>query len=67
MIFIILEKAYDKIVMNVMWWVLDKHKVSTKYTGLVQDMYNNVVASARTSDGNTYDLSIRIGLQNRLK
>jgi hypothetical protein len=35
MIFIILEKAYDKIVMNVMWWVLDKHKVSTKYTGLV--------------------------------
>jgi hypothetical protein len=21
-----LEKAYDKIVMNVMWWVLDKHK-----------------------------------------
>jgi hypothetical protein len=26
MIFIISEKAYDKIVMNVMWWVLDKHK-----------------------------------------
>jgi hypothetical protein len=27
MIFINLEKAYDKISRNVMWWVLEKHKV----------------------------------------
>ena len=36
-----------------MWWALDKHKVPTKYVGLIKDMYNNVVTSVRTSDGNT--------------
>ena len=40
----------------------DKHKVSTKYVGLIKDMYNNVVTRVRTSDGDTYDFLIRIGL-----
>ena len=52
-VFIDLEKTYDKIPQNVMWWALDKHKVPTKYVGLIKDMYNNVVTSVRTSDGNT--------------
>jgi hypothetical protein len=30
MIFINLEKTYDKMSRNVMWWALQKHKVSTK-------------------------------------
>jgi hypothetical protein len=45
-----------------MWWVLDRHKVPTKYVGLVKDMYNDVVTSVRTSDGDTYDFYIRVGL-----
>jgi hypothetical protein len=45
MIFIDLEKAYDKVPMNVMWWDLQKHKVSTKYITLIKDMYDNVVTS----------------------
>ena len=57
-----LEKAYDKIPRIIMWWALDKHKVPTKYVGLIKDMYNNVVTSVRTSDGDTDDFTIRIGL-----
>jgi ribonucleotide reductase beta subunit family protein with ferritin-like domain len=30
MVFIDLEKAYDKIPRTVMWWALEKHKIPTK-------------------------------------
>jgi hypothetical protein len=62
MVFIDLEKAYDKIPRNVMWWALEKHKVPTKYITLLKDMYDNVVTSVRTSDGDTDDFPIKIGL-----
>lgn len=62
MVFIDLEKAYDKIPRNVMWWALEKHKVPTKYITLIKDMYDNVVTSVRTSDGDTDDFPIKIGL-----
>jgi hypothetical protein len=45
MIFIDLKKAYDKVSKNVMWWALQKHKVSTKYITLIKDVYDNVVTS----------------------
>ena len=41
---------------------MNKHKVPTKYVGLIKDMYNNIVTSVRTSDGDTDDFLIRIGL-----
>jgi hypothetical protein len=62
MVFIDLEKAYNKVPRNIMWWTLQKHKVSTKYITLIKDMYDNVVTSVRTSDRDTNDFSINIGL-----
>ena len=61
MIFIDLEKAYDKIPRYVMWWTLDKHKVPSKYVTLIKDMYNNAVTSVRTNDGNIDYFPIKIG------
>ena len=61
-VFIYLEKAYDKILRNFMWWALEKHKVLAKYITLIKDTYDNVVTSARTSDGDTDDFPIKIGL-----
>jgi hypothetical protein len=46
MVFIDLEKAYDKLPRNVMWWALEKHKVPTKYITLIKDMYKDVVTCA---------------------
>jgi len=62
MVFIDLEKAYDKIPINVMWWALDKYKVPSKYMTLIKDMYNNVVTSVRTNDGNIDYFPIKIRL-----
>jgi hypothetical protein len=62
MIFIDLEKAYDKVSRNVIWWALQKHKVSSKYITLIKDMYDNVVISVRTSDRYTNNFPINIGL-----
>jgi hypothetical protein len=62
MIFIDLEKAYDKVPRNIMWWALQKHKVSSKYIILIKDMYDNVVTSVQTSDGDTNDFLINIRL-----
>jgi hypothetical protein len=42
MVFIDLEKDYNKISQNVMWWAFDKHKVPTKYITLIKDMYDNL-------------------------
>jgi hypothetical protein len=61
-IFIDLEKAYDKVPRNVICWALQKHKVSSKYITLIKYMYNNIVTSVRTSDGDTNDFPINIGL-----
>jgi hypothetical protein len=60
MIFIDLEKAYDKVSRNVIWWDLQKHKVSSKYITLIKDMYDNVVTSVRTSDRDSNDFLINM-------
>jgi hypothetical protein len=62
MIFIELKKAYDKVPRNVMWWALQKHNVSSKYIAFIKDMYDNVVTNVQTSDGDTNDFLINIGL-----
>ena len=62
MVFIDLEKAYDKVPRNVMWWALEMNKVPTKYITLIKDMYKNVMTFVRTCGGDTTDFPINIGL-----
>lgn len=62
MIFIDLEKAYDKIPRNVMWWALEKKKVPTKYVTLIKDMYADVTTTVRACDSETSDFPIKIGV-----
>jgi hypothetical protein len=53
MVFIDLEKAYEKVTKKVMWWVLQKHKVAINYITHIKCMYDNVMTSVRSSDGDT--------------
>jgi ABC-type transport system involved in multi-copper enzyme maturation permease subunit len=61
-IFIELEKAYNKVARNIIWWALQKYKVSIKYITLIKNMYDNVMASVQRSDGDTNDFPINIRL-----
>jgi hypothetical protein len=65
MVFINLEKAYDKVPRNIMQWALEKHKVPTKYITLVKDMYKDAMTFVWTCDGDTTDFRINIGLHQR--
>jgi hypothetical protein len=62
MVFIDLEKAYDKVPRDVMWWALEKHNVLTKYITLIKDMYKDAMTCVRTCDGDISDFPIKIGL-----
>jgi hypothetical protein len=42
--------------------MFDKHKVPTKYVTLIKDMYDKVVTSVRTTDGDKNVFPINIGL-----
>jgi Reverse transcriptase (RNA-dependent DNA polymerase) len=61
-IFIDLEKVYDKIPRNIMWWTLKRKLVPAKYVTLIKDMHINIVTYFRACDGESDTLLIKIGL-----
>jgi Reverse transcriptase (RNA-dependent DNA polymerase) len=62
MIFIDLEKMYDKIPRNIMCWALEKKRIPTKYVTLIKDMYINIVICVRAYDDEFDTFSIKIEL-----
>jgi hypothetical protein len=62
MIFIDLEKAYDKIPRNIMRWTHKRKLTPTKCVTLIKDMYTNVVTCVRACDVESDTFPIKIGL-----
>ncbi|XP_063595885.1 uncharacterized protein LOC134772741 [Penaeus indicus] len=61
-VFIDLEKAYDRVPRGEVWRCLRERNVSEKYVRLVQDMYEGATTQARSSVGLTEKFSVAVGL-----
>ena len=62
MVFIDLEKAYDKVPRDVLWECLEKKGESVAYIQTIKDMYEEVKISVRSSIGDTEYFYIDIEL-----
>ncbi|KAK8957380.1 hypothetical protein KSP39_PZI000617 [Platanthera zijinensis] len=62
MLFIDLEKAYDRVSREILWRVLEKKGVNVSYIDIIKDMYTNSVTRVRTSGGLTQEFPITVGL-----
>jgi len=62
MVFIDLEKVYDKVQCEVLWECLEKKGVSVAYIRVSKDINEGVKTSVRTSTGDMKYFLIDIGL-----
>ncbi|CAH9108779.1 unnamed protein product [Cuscuta europaea] len=62
LVFIDLEKAYDRVPREVLWWALTRKGISRKYISIIIDMYEDCTTSVRTSVGRTEEFPITIGV-----
>ena len=60
--FLDLEKAFDRVPRQVIWWALRKLRVEEWLVVLVQSMYNNVRSRVRVGDEYSEEFSVEVGV-----
>ena len=61
-VFIDLEKAYDRVLWEQLWYCMRKSRIVEKYVQLVQDMYEGSETVVRCAVGTTESFKVKVGL-----
>ena len=61
-VFVDLEKAYDRVPRSVVWEVLQKKGVDETYVRIVRDMYEGVTTKIKTRTGVSDSFEVKIGV-----
>ena len=62
MVFVDLEKAYDRVPRDLIWWALRKKNIPEAYITIIQDMYKATKTRVKTRCGLTQYFNIEDGL-----
>ena len=65
-VFVDLEKAYDKVPREEVWYCMRKSGLAEKYVRIVQDMYDDSTTAMRCAVGVTEGFEVRVGLHQGL-
>ena len=61
-VFVNLEKAYDSVPWEAVWYCMRKSGIVEKYVQLVQDMYEGSETMLRCAVGTTESFKVKVGL-----
>ena len=64
-VFVDLEKAYDRVPQEELWYCMRKSGMAEKYVRLVQDMYEESETVVRCAIGNTESFKVKVGLHQK--
>ena len=65
-VFVDLEKAYDRVPREELWYCMRTSEIMEKYVQLVQDMYEGSETVVRCAVGTTESFKVKVGLHQRL-
>ena len=60
MIFINLEKVYDRVPREILWWILEKKEVTKRYIELIKDMYDKIITIIKITIGETCNVLLNL-------